>query len=230
MNRVIPAVVVLAICLIVTPAFGDVFPNPSFDDTTNGTGWISSIPDWTATPATTGTAQRQGVFSSFSGYTPTDGQYMAVLTNNGGGAQRLANSSTFTISTDRIEFDYVYMTDNSPTDTLNLDPFTVSLVTSGGSTYTVADASSSTGTSTGTAPFATTINDTGWLKYTIDSSSFIGQTGYLEFRIDDSASLSGGVSGVLIDNVVPEPATLFLFGAGFIGLTLYGRRKLKRKK
>jgi hypothetical protein len=223
------AVLVVVIALA-TPAWAGFWANGSFEDTSSGTGWTSSIPGWTLTPAGSVASQRSGVFSSFGSYSPTDGNYFAVLTNNGGGAQIL-QSSSFTIGSSSINVDYAFITQNTPPDNVNKDPFTVSLVTSGGSTITVTDATDTglTSMTINVGPFTGTSYGTQWRTFTADVSAFIGQTAFLQAKIDDSVANVGGTSGILLDRVVPEPSTLILFGAGLLGLGFYARRRMRRK-
>lgn len=209
------------------PALAAPISNPSFESTANGTSWIASLPGWTSDPSTTAGAQRVGLFFILGNYTATDGSAFAAITNNGTGSQAI-QSSTFTIRNQRIEFDYVYATKNDPSGTTHLDPFTVSLITTGGGTETVYDLTGDlTNGQIGTSPFnGGTTFDSGWQTFSIDTSALIGQTAQIEFRIGDTTE-GGGVSGVLLDNVaqIPEPGTFLLFGAGMLGLTAWARRR-----
>lgn len=224
----------IAVVGLAVPALGAQIQNSSFEDTSNGTAWIASLPDWTSIPATTGAQQRVGLFFSVNGYAATDAKAFAAITNNGGGSQTI-QSSSFTIHNLMLTFDYIYASKNAPGSVTHVDPFTVTLLTtSGNQTFTVAD-TNTTGLTNGTVGFSPygggTTYDTGWRTFTIDTSTLIGQNAQIQFTINDSAA-GGGVSGAFLDNVsqVPEPGTFLLFGAGFLGLTLYGRRKLRAKR
>ncbi len=239
LKTTLAAALVLAVCI---SAQATEIPNGNFSDTSEGTNWTSSIADWTLDPSVTVSSERAGLFFAIDGFSnrdldPDDRTAFALIDNSGGGDQTL-RSSTFRISNFRIVFVYAYLTNNEPGDTTNTDPFTVTLVdttnASGTVTKTVSDVDDShlAKSTMSYGPFAgIQTYDTDWRTFTIDTSSLIGDYGYLEFTIADSDEESGDASGFILDNVtqVPEPATLFLFGLGGLGLTLYGRRKLRKK-
>ena len=81
------------------------------------------------------------------------------------------------------------------------------------------------------SPSATTYDTGEWQTFSIDTSSLTGLTGVVTFSAVDSAT-GGQVSGFILDDVthVPEPGTFLLFGLGFVGMALYGRRKMKKQK
>lgn len=231
----------LAIVLVIalsTPAVASQIKNGSFEDTTGGTGWVSSIQNWTMSPTTTTASQNAGIWFKVNGFNPADGSTYNALTNNGGVNQTMA-SSTFTIERERIDFSWIYVTKNAPADATHKDPFTVTLATTGNlgttsTSWTVSDVDDSDlglG-SVGTAPWGggNTYDTQKWQTFTIDTTNLQGQTATLTFTVNDSAA-AGGVTGVFIDDVahIPEPSTFVLFGIGFMGLALYGRKKFGKK-
>jgi len=236
MTRLLAVVLVLA---FVTPVFGEAIQNGSFEDSSGGTGWVTSIAKWTLTPSTTVAGQNAGIFFKVNGFSPADGQKYAGLTNNGAVTQTMA-ATTFTITNERIDFDWIYVTNNALGDVTHKDPFTVTLATTdsqGNVTTTVwtvsnvDDSGLKTGT-VGAAPWGggTTYDTQAWQTFTIDTTNLQGQTALLTFAVVDSAT-GGSVTGVFLDDVthIPEPSTFLLFGLGFVGMALYGRRKMKKK-
>ena len=218
----------VAVILLVTPAFATDIANGSFEDTSNGTGWVSAIPSWTTSPIPSVASTRLGLFFSVDGYSPTEGSLFAGITNNG--ASQTLRTSTFVIDQKRIIFQYIYAT----TDTGNAtDPFTVTLMTTSGNTvYTLADGTDAdlASSSIAVGPFLNqTAYDTGWRTFSVVTTSLLGQTAQLEFTV---ASTGSGVSGAFLDDVtnVPEPSTILLFGLGALGLTAYGRRRRRAKR
>ena len=220
---------------LVAPVYADrLIPDGSFEDSTGGVLWVSSVAGWTAAPSATAGMERLGLFFVFDGLTATQGSSFAALTNYGGGGQTLT-SSTFTIDRTDLRFQYVYASQN-PGDALNPDPFTVTLI-AGGTPYVYeitdsSDADLELG-DIGPSPFNPVGGtwDTDWRMFSIDTESLIGQSATIMFSLADTGS-GGGVSGIFLDNVyqIPEPGTLVLFGAGFLGLAIFGRRKFGKKK
>jgi len=230
MSRIL---VVLLIFALVTPVVAEQVQNGSFEDSSGGTGYVASISKWTLPSGTSATAQRAGIFFNLSGITPTNGSKFGVFTNNGGTTMTVAQS--FTISNERIDFDWIYATNNAPGDATHKDPFTVTLQTSSGTTvYTVSNVDDSNLASglIGTAPWGggTTYDTQKWQTYSIDTTSLQGQTVLLTFSVVDSAA-GGSVTGIFLDDVthIPEPSTFLLFGLGFVGMALYGRSRGRRK-
>jgi hypothetical protein len=231
----------LALVLVIAlsaPAFASQIKNGSFEDTTGGTGWVSSITSWTLAPTATVAGQTAGIWFKVNGFNPVDGSTYSALTNNGGVNQAMA-SSTFTIERERIDFSWIYATKNAPADATHKDPFTVTLATTGNlgptsASWTVSDVDDSgLGLGTvGTAPWGggNTYDTQTWQTFSIDTTNLQGQTATLTFTINDSAA-GGGVSGVFIDDVahLPEPSTMVLFGVGFVGLALFGRKRFGKK-
>jgi PEP-CTERM motif len=239
-RRILLAIVVAA--LLASPAFATKIDNYSFEKNVSSQGWVQSIPDWTLLPPLlSGTQGRVGLFFNYDGYTATRGNTFAVLTHRYGGDQAIYSSAFVLDDPYKTElvFDYVYVTLNGPTST-HADPFTVTISDLSGTliSTTVSDNTDpllSAG-SISTPPFnpggtLTTTYDTGWQTFTVDVEDYIGTTVFVEFRVADTAQ-GGGGAGVFLDNVhfVPEPGTFLLFGLGALGLTLFGRRKLRRKK
>ena len=189
-------------------------------------------------PATTTASQNAGIFFVVNGYSASDGSSFAILTNNGDVTQTIA-SSTFFVSNERVDFDWIYVTENAPKDATHKDPFTVTLTTTGplGPTSTswtvsnVDDTNLASGT-IGLAPWnnTTTYDTGGWQTFAIDTTSLQGQTATITFTVNDSAT-GGATSGIFLDHVthIQEPSTFVLFGVGFVGIALYGRRKLRKK-
>jgi hypothetical protein len=236
MNRV-GVLLVTGLLLLSGAANAAEIANGSFEDATTS-AWVTQISDWDLDPTVpTTSVLRAGVFTSFDGFTATHGSYFAILTNRLS-ADQAAISSTVTLNNpiqDAISFDYVYATSWS-SDVGQIDPFTVTvtdLTNNTSQTYTIADTASEdlSAGSLSTIPFEgySPYYDTGWQTYTIDIADLLGSTIQIEFQIEDAL---GGMSAIFLDEVqlVPEPATLFLFGAGFLGIGLYGRRKLRARK
>ncbi len=228
--------------LLASSALAVAIPNHSFEDGANDS-WVTSVSNWTLLPPVTfpPTAYRAGLFFDFDGYKATQANAFAVLTHRNSGGQSLISSSmTLGAEDDILRFDYLYVSKNQPGDATHIDPFTVTLYegTTALQTWTVSDTDDTdlglgTISSTpfgGTGSWANTY-DTGWQTFTVSILDYVGRTVYLDFRINDSAQQGGG-TGFFLDRVAitPEPGTFLLFGIGAIGLTLYSRRKMRRKK
>jgi len=239
MSRIFAVLLVLA---LVTPAAAEQIKNGSFEDSTGGTGYVTSIAQWTLPSGTTVASQRAGIFFNVSGWLPTDGSKFGVFTNNSTGTTMTFAQSSFTITNERIDFDWLYATNNAPGDVTHKDPFTVTLQATDSlgnvttSVFTVSDVDDSALKAgvVGANPWtgaATTYDTQKWQTYSIDTTSLQGQTGVLTFSVVDSAT-GGAVSGVFIDDVthIPEPGTFLLFGLGFVGMAIYGRRRMKTRK
>ena len=82
-----PALLVLAFVVLITPpALATSIPNNSFETNPTGT-WVTSVPNWTLTPALTATGQRRaGLFFTFDGFNPAEGLAFAIITHRGTGA------------------------------------------------------------------------------------------------------------------------------------------------
>jgi len=217
-------------------------PNGSFEDGADDK-WVTTISDWTLIPPVTvpPSNYRSGLFFDFDGYTAPHQDAFAILTHHRGGGQSIFSDVVLLGHLDLVlDFEYLYATQNAPGDTTHIDPFTVTVWsgTTALDTVTVSDVDDSnlaegTLSSTPFQPNGTLLKtyDTGWQTFSVDLSDYIGQSVFFEFRINDSA-VRGGNAGFFLDNVTvtPEPGTFLLFGIGALGLTLYSRRKLRRKK
>lgn len=242
MNRLGYLLVLPCLALLAFSAQAAAIPNGSFEDTSLGTGWVTEVADWTMDPTIPRrSTNRVGVFGSFGDPSdlvlPTHGDYFLVMTHKLGGDQATI-SSTFTldvVAQEKLSFDYLYVTATPPGDATHVDPFTVTISDTTGvlESYTVSDTNDSD-LALGTInqqPFnVVPTYDTGWQTFSVNVTSLLNSTVFVTFEVEDSAQ--GGFAGVFLDNVnlIPEPGTLFLLGAGFLGLGVYGRRKLKRKK
>ena len=244
MRHYLVLVAFIVAVLAAGPAHAFSVDNGSFEQSV-ANNWVTSIPDYTLDPTLVFASQfRAGNFNSYEGFTATHGAAFAAVTHNGGGNQALV-SSAFTLDDaafHQLTFEYVYLTQNAPKDTTHKDPFTVTLLESGTNavleTWTVSDVDDPAlaAGAVNTFPFQdqpgmTDVYDTDWNQFRLELEDYLGKTVYLQFRINDSAQ-GGGVSGFFLDQLVqaPEPGTFILFGAGLLGLTVYGRRKLRRKK
>ena len=174
MNRLLAVVVVLALA---TPVMAEQIQNGSFEDSSGGTAWVTSIADWTLAPSTTVAGQTAGSFFGMGGYSPTDGSKFGVFSNNGGVSQTVSTAS-FKITNARVDFDWIYITENALGDTTHKDPFTVTLTTTdsmgavSSTTWTVSDVDDSNlaAGSVGNSPWSpsATTYDTGeWQTFSI---------------------------------------------------------------
>jgi hypothetical protein len=245
MNRSTVLLTVLCVMLLAGTTLANSISNGSFEDDGLNNGWVTSVSDWTLVPPVGAppTEYRAGLFYNFDGFTATAGNEFAILTHRGKSSlpQTMVSFPIVLGPLDHyLEFDYVYVTKNVPGDTTHIDPFTVTMWsgTQKLETWTISDVDDpdlALG-SISSVPFGPSGSlpgtyDTGWQTFNVNIQEYMGSTVDFEFRIADSAQQGGG-SGFFLDRVTvaPEPGTFLLFGVGALGLMLYGRRKVRRKK
>lgn len=200
-----------------------------------------------------GDGRHTGVFTSYAGFSPTDGNRMAFLSNQGTG-QVLMRSvmPTQVFRMYYVQFDYLYLT-TAPTTTAlaDRDTFRVNFLfyDQNMNFLAVQGANLDTGTlsATGTnpgLPFDGNVNvgnlpdqsssdlQTSFAFMNLDPSFVDPSVYFVQFEFVLFKGSTPGVSGVLIDNVVinPEPGTMALFGLGAAGLGAFVWRRRKSKK
>lgn len=257
----IAAALVAAFATTAQAGFVDI-PNGNFEDDGQPPGsYTQAVSNWTISfNQTTPTApnsppvnHQSGIFTSFSGFSPTSGDNFVMLSNLGLGTITMAGTTPFLVDDRNIEFRYVFGTNDPPGSqgdqffvTLDIysDPGGANLTSS--TTLLVADTAtvqSTLGASPfggGGAPITYARNGSHGSPFTlfkIDTTGFIGSYARLSFVVNNNGPAAGtnnnglGVSGVLIDGIIlsPEPGTLALFGLGVLGLggVVMRRRKLR---
>jgi hypothetical protein len=250
--------VALLVLLFAATAQPEYLKNGNFDDAgppLYETSFTTEIPNWTVTSdesllLTDPQSAQAGVFYVF-GDVSADTDEMVLITNWPNREDfeprffdtdfTKLTSDPFLVTGDhgRIEFDYVYVTQEPGTADRESDPFEVSLIRASDesilATWFIVDAfdpSLGFGGISG-YPFqgATTRQSSDWTHYKIDILPWSGETVRLVFTISDTGDDILN-SGVLLENVAqtPEPATFVAFGLGALGLGYLVRRRRRMKK
>ena len=246
-------VVVAAVGATSASAFAIDIPlaNGSFDTGTPASNTFGLISNWTfnALPVA---ANQLGVFTSYAGFTPSNGPRMALLSNQGVGTVQLRQALPIQLlRMPYLSFQYIYLT-TDPTSTADASRDRFSVVVDyfsdaaglnqiGTETITGLDASPllSTGINPG-APFGGVVNaNTSGLaagalrnaSVTLNPLFSLAPYANFTFYLENNGTGTGS-SGVLLDNVVinPEPGTFALFGLGAAGLAGMAWRRRKSAK
>lgn len=226
--------------------------NGSFDTGTPGSNTFGLISNWgfNALPVA---ANQLGVFTTYAGFSPSNGPRMALLSNQGVGTVQLRQLLPIQLlRMPYLSFQYVYLTtDPTTTAQASRDRFTVvvdyfsdaaGLTQIGTESITGLDGGAliSTGVNPG-APFGGVVNSNsfggGLLRNaSVNLNPLFSLAPYANFTFYlENNGTGSGASGVLLDNVVinPEPGTFALFGlgaAGLAGMAMRRRKAAKAKK
>lgn len=242
-------------------AYADLVPTPngSFEDDGSIFGnFTQNISDWNVsfTPDTVApgnTNEVSAIHTTLGNYIATDGSHFTAITNLGAGTIEFSNTNPFLLAQRIVQFDFAYIT-NEPIGSASLDQFSVTidifddaletnLITS---ISTVVPVTSSYTTTVGAQPWDSGNNGAVFAhtSATTYSTVYIPVTDYFNnyarvtFIVDNTGPAagnnnSGGVSGVLLDNVIlsPEPGSMALFAFGLLGMggLVARRRRMKIK-
>jgi hypothetical protein len=237
--------VALVVACAATAANAGYIQNGSFTKWTS-TYYTSSIPDWTVTWSEQPFFRYQsGIFFTVDGVVPTYGGTMAVISTDGyrdnSPDSTTLTSAPFKVIQDRIEFQYVYATQQTAAEAASgyLDPFSVTITRTSDSAVlysgVIEDASGDlvSGNINFPAIQGPGVRQTRtWEWVVIDSESWIGDEVTIAFNVTDAMG-SVGDTGVFLDNVrnIPEPATTALFALGVLGvggLAIVRRRRARK--
>jgi hypothetical protein len=233
------ALAAVAVAALAGPAFAIdlLLPNGSFE-TASSVNAFGAITSWTTTSNPNSTVA-SGVFTSYAGFTPSNGSNMAVLTNSGSTVMQIVTSSPMQLlGQPFLNFNFAFLTtDATSTALASRDQFVVLInyFSDSGGTSQLGTTQSvtintgnrfATGNTPGT-PFNTNVNGASPLRTTAGPLGYyvvpINMTSapYATFTFFlDNLGSGTGTSAVLLDQVyiTPEPGTLALFGLGALGL------------
>ena len=252
--RAVSALAILATAAMASSAFAtDIpIPNAGFEGPNPGSNQFGFNTGWTAANGigVGGTGNYSGAFTTYAGFSPAEGNRMALLANQGLSWASLHSTTPVALSGQfYLNFSWAYLsTEAAGTSGAALDTFKV-IIDYYSDAAGLTQVSSQTSVvpigghgdlfDTGTSeldPFGGAISSNaqgGALKtYTVLLNNPIAPYARFTFYLDNDGT-GTGKSGLLLDKafVNPEPGTIALFGLGALGLgaMTWRRRRSKAK-
>ena len=217
--------------------------NGGFETSPPSTNSFGFFPNWTTQTGNTGSGNYSGAFSSYAGYTASEGTRMALIANQGLSFVSLRQATPVALVNNfYYNFSYAYLTtDAIGTPTSSLDTFKViveyfsdaaGLNQIASQTAIVALSPLGATSANPGDPFSAAVNSNGTggvlnnatITLNLPSAPYATFTFYLD---NDNST---GKSGVLLDKafVNPEPGTMALFGLGAMGLGAMAWRRRRK--
>lgn len=245
MNRTLLASLVVAALGSSALAYEIPLNNGGFQTSPPSTNSFGFFPSWTTQTGNVGSGNYSGAFSTYAGYSPSEGNRMALIANQGLSFVSLRQATPVAlINNFYYNFSYAYLTtDALGTASADLDTFKVIIeyfsdaagLNQIGSQTAIVNLAPLVSTSANPGdPFSAAVNSNGQggvlnnatVQLNLPSAPYATFTFYL-----DNDGTGAGRSGILLDKafVNPEPGTLALFGLGAMGLGAMAWRRRRAK-